>query len=115
MRTRKERLAFSSEVSPREMAAWAVALAGLHVACRLAGWEQYTCILSGMRPPAGGPTMSNLLTTAGGAYVITYFLCVVVAPILLGGAGLLALVDCLGKAVPYDVATYRSGTRTRAR
>jgi hypothetical protein len=69
----------------------AVVLALPFVVCHLAGFREYTCILSGTYPSvgAGAPHAARL----GLLYVVAYVAYLVPAPILFLGAALLFLLD----------------------
>jgi undecaprenyl pyrophosphate phosphatase UppP len=62
----------------------------VYVACELAGWREYTSVLCGTSPT--GATIDRLMALRASLYLLAYFGCVLGVPVLLIGAGLLALL-----------------------
>jgi hypothetical protein len=58
-------------------------------ACELAGWREHTTFISGTAPSADAGINSSV--TFGVIYMLAYFGCVLVAPVLLLAAGFLAI------------------------
>ncbi len=75
--------------SPEGFVVRAVAIAVLFLVCHLLGLRQYTTIASGSAPPSLGS--ESVGAALGVIYIAAYFGFVVLAPILLIGAGLFAL------------------------
>jgi hypothetical protein len=81
MRSRIEKL-LAEMLSPYGLLTRACVLACLFILCHLAGLREHASVLCGTRPPAGTETVQTLLTMLGCVYVVTYFLLVLVVPIL---------------------------------
>lgn len=81
-------------LSPRGLVARALLLAAVYVACELAGWREATTFLSGSQ------TGSSWSATVwkGVAFLLAYHGAVLLAPILLIAAGLLAAWGRFGTA-----------------
>jgi hypothetical protein len=75
-------------ISPRSLLVAAATIAIAFGLSHLAGLRDYAGFLSGSAP--AGMRGGDLPASLGVLYVILYFLCVVVAPILALGAGILA-------------------------
>ena len=67
----------------------ALLIAVVYAVCELAGGREYTSVLCGTSPT--GAPISGLTALWACLYLLMYFGCVVGAPVLLIGAGLLVL------------------------
>lgn len=79
----------SSVFTAKGMALRALLLVVLFGVCEMLGWREYTCVLCGTSPT--GRTIQELMLLRAALYLLAYFGCVLGAPVLLIGAGLLAL------------------------
>jgi hypothetical protein len=76
-------------VTPPGFLAIAISLAILCLACHLLGWREHAALLSGTALPG---EHGNLHLAMGIVYVLCYLALVLVAPVMLLGAGIFALL-----------------------
>ena len=78
-------------LSPRGLLLRASLLVALFLACHLAGWREHTSILCGTA--FTGNVTDRYTQWFGMVYVVLYFAIVIIVPVLILAAGLMALVN----------------------
>ena len=79
------------QISPRGFLRRAVELLVIFLVCHAAGLREYTSIIS-VTSPSGGKA-DTLCAVLGCVYGVVYFLCVLVAPILVLASGIFWLLQ----------------------
>jgi hypothetical protein len=80
-------------LSPLGLLSRSAIVVALFAVCHLAGLREYASILSGT-PPTGGPGDKLALVFAG-LYILLYFVTVIVIPVIIIAAGVMAGLQAL--------------------